>query len=144
MGHDTRLGTELVYAGYIGGDSHDECYSVTVGQDLTYNGALDAFVAKVQADGTGLVYTFFIRGFGDDEGHGIAVDNAENAYVTGRTNATRPNFPVTVGPDLTQNGTYDAFVVKIAEESFNQPPVAVANAYSVAENTVLIVPAPEG
>jgi hypothetical protein len=146
-------GTGFVYAGYIGeSGAHFIGNSIAVDNagNAYVTGATgpinatteDAFVAKVRADGTGFVYTFFIRGFGDDEGYGIAVDDAGNAYVTGLTNATQPNFPVTVGPDLTYNGAFDAFVAKIAEESFNQPPVAVANSYSVAEDTVLTVQAP--
>ena len=50
---------------------------MTVGPDLTSNGRLrDAFVAKVKADGTGLVYAGYIGGSGDDSAHGIAVDAA--------------------------------------------------------------------
>ena len=37
-------------------------------------------------------------------GHGIAVDGAGNAYVTGYTTSTEATFPVTAGPDLTYNG----------------------------------------
>ena len=40
---------------------------MTVGPDLTYNGGdYDAFVAKVKADGTGLVYAGYIGGASDD------------------------------------------------------------------------------
>jgi len=129
-------GTGLVYAGYIGGDSHDEGYGiavdgvgnayvtgwtystqatfpVTVGPDLTHNGYQDAFVAKVNAAGTGLVYAGYIGGDGYDEGNSIAVDGAGNAYVTGVTGSTQATFPVTVGPDLTHNGGGDAFVAKV-------------------------------
>ncbi len=41
----------------------------------------------------------------------IAPTASGNAYVTGLTYSM--NFPVTVGPDLTYNGNYNAFVVKI-------------------------------
>ena len=64
----------------------------------------DAFVAKVNAAGTALVYCGYIGGSGDDEGYGIAVDGSGNAYVTGYTDSTEATFPVTVGPDLTYNG----------------------------------------
>jgi hypothetical protein len=81
----------LVYCGYIGGSGSDEgkaiavdgsgnayitgfafdfegTFPVTVGPDLTYNGEpSDAFVAKVKADGSGLVYCGYIGGSGWDE-----------------------------------------------------------------------------
>ncbi len=122
-------GTALVYCGYIGGAGNDTgdgiavdgagnayvtgsttsteaTFPVTVGPDLTYNGGIrDAFVAKVNAAGTALVYCGYIGGSGDDFGYGIAVDGAGNAYVTGDTNSTEATFPVTVGPDLTYNGS---------------------------------------
>jgi hypothetical protein len=130
-------GTRLVYAGYIGGagndlgesfavdatgsayitgmtDSTESTFPVTVGPGLTYNGGqFDAFVAKVRADGTGLVYAGYLGGRRDDRGRGIAVDAAGNAYVTGQTNSTEATFPVTVGPDPTWNGNHDAFVAKV-------------------------------
>src|SRR5207249_5641672 len=76
----------------------------------------DAFVAKVRADGTTLVYAGYIGGSDNDQGYGIAVDSAGNAYVAGVTQSTEDTFPVTVGPDLTHNGTYDDFVAKVSAD----------------------------
>jgi hypothetical protein len=130
-------GTGLAYAGYIGGSNMDigngiavddsgaayitglttsnqATFPVIVGPDLTYNGGnLDAFVAKVRPDGTGLVYCGYIGGSGDDEGLGIAVDDSGAAYVAGDTTSDATTFPVSVGPDLTYNSNGDAFVAKI-------------------------------
>ena len=61
-------------------------------------------MAKVSADGTGLAYCGYIGGSGDDDGYGIAVDAAGNAYVTGDTDSTEASFPASGGPDLTYNG----------------------------------------
>ena len=129
-------GTALLYAGYIGGTGRDEAFGIavdiagnayvtgfttsteatfpeTVGPDLTYNGNLDAFVAKVNAAGTALLYAGYIGGSADEGGYGIAVDVAGNAYVTGFTSSSEATFPVTVGPDLTFNGAFNAFVAKV-------------------------------
>jgi len=126
----------LVYCGYIGGSRNDGGSGIAVdglgnayvtgttsstqadfpekvGPDLTYNVDNDAFVAKVNASGAGLVYCGYIGGSGVDYGRGIAVDGLGNAYVTGNTNSTEATFPKTVGPDLTSNGGDDAFVAKV-------------------------------
>ena len=66
--------------------STEATFPVTVGPDLTFNGGVDAFVAKVNAAGTALVYAGYIGGTGDRAAAvGIAVDSAGNAYVTGLT-----------------------------------------------------------
>ena len=84
------------------------------GPDQTHNGKYDAFIAKVNSAGTGLVYAGYIGGSGDDRGFGMAVDDEGNAYLTGDTSSTQTTFPVTLGPDLTYNGGLaDAFVAKV-------------------------------
>lgn len=131
-------GSQLVYAGYIGGSSLDAAYGiavdpvgnayvtgytgstestfpVVVGPDLTHNGGgEDGFVAKIKASGTALVYSGYVGGSGSDAVYSVAVDAAGNAHITGETNSDHTTFPVTVGPDLTYNGSDDAFVTKIA------------------------------
>jgi hypothetical protein len=131
-------GTALDYCGYIGGSGSDFGYGIAVdalgnayltgytssteatfpvleSSDLSYNGgSYDAFVAKVDADGTVLDYCGYIGGSGSDFGYGIAVDPLGNAYITGYTSSFEDTFPVTEGPDLASNGGfYDAFVAKV-------------------------------
>jgi len=129
-------GTGLAYCGYIGGSSDDYGWSIAVdgsgkayvtgytsstatsfpeivGPDLTHNGGVDAFVAKVNASGTGLVYCGYLGGSDTDRGYGIAVDGSGSAYLTGYTLSTEASFPETGGPDLTHNGNEDAFVAKV-------------------------------
>jgi hypothetical protein len=130
-------GTALVYCAYIGGSGEDKGFGIavdgsgnayvagrtdsteasfpeTVGPDLFYNGGVDAFVAKVNASGTALVYCGYIGGSGDDVAYAIAVDGSANAYVTGAVQSTEASFPVTVGPGLTYNAFGDAFVAKVS------------------------------
>jgi CSLREA domain-containing protein len=141
-------GTALIYAGYIGGSSGEGSNGIAVdsagnayitgftgsneasfpdgdgfgalpGPDKTYNGNGDAFVAKVNATGTALVYAGYIGGLITDHGYGIAVDNAGNAYIAGYTTSDETTFPdgdgfgALPGPDTTQNGNSDAFLMKV-------------------------------
>jgi len=61
-----------------------------------------------------LIYCGYIGGLGHDEGTGITVDGYGNTYVTGSTWSAQDSFPVTVGPDLTYNSGWDAFVAKVS------------------------------
>ena len=88
-------------------------FPAEVGPDPTFNGNLDGYVAKVNAAGTALIYAGYIGGAGNDAIFDIALDAAGNAYVTGFTTSDQTTFPVTVGPDLTFNGSEDAFVAKV-------------------------------
>ena len=58
-----------------------------------------------------LVYSTYLAGSGDDRTGGIAVDNAGNAYIAGRT--TSSNFPATPGAFQTTNRSVNAFVTKL-------------------------------
>jgi hypothetical protein len=130
-------GTGLVYAGYIGGSETDVAHAVTVdssgnayvagitgssqssfpvkeGPDLTFGGQFDGFVAKVNANGSALVYAGYIGGSGYyDWAMAIAVDSMGHAYVGGDVQSSQATFPVKVGPDLTYAGSIDGFVGKI-------------------------------
>src|SRR5207244_6531051 len=96
--------------------------------DGTPNGNGDAFLAKVNPAGTALVYAGYLGGngvimdpvFGEETGIGITVDQAGNAYLTGRTNSTEATFPDGLGmsgvPSFDNSygaAITDAFVVKV-------------------------------
>src|SRR5207249_10362641 len=72
----------------------------------------DAFVAKLSAGGTALVYSTCIGNSGDDVGLGIAVDGLGNAYVTGYTGSL--HFPTANPLQSVPSGDFDAFVAKLA------------------------------
>ena len=73
-------------------------------------GVSDAFVVKLNSQGSALVYGTYLGGTSSDIGLGIAVDAAGNAFVTGGTFSA--DFPVTAGASqLTIGGDRDAFVV---------------------------------
>jgi hypothetical protein len=84
-------------AAYITGNTSDPNFPVTASAfQKTNNGNDDVFVTKLNATGTGLVYSTFLGAISRDIGYGIAVDSAGNAYVTGRTEnpfGGNPPFP---------------------------------------------------
>jgi hypothetical protein len=137
-------GSALAYSTYLGGDRYDEGNGIAVDPSgnayvagVTYSanfptvGALqatcggcssnaDAFVAKVNAIGSALVYSTFLGGSGVDYGYGIAVDSSGNAYVTGETSST--DFPVARPLQPSAHGNFDVFVTKISPLSANAVP----------------------
>ncbi|HKZ63500.1 MAG TPA: PKD domain-containing protein, partial [Thermoplasmata archaeon] len=133
-------GSTLLYATFLGGSGNETGFGIAVdasgtayltgwtwdaatdfpttpgAYDTTHNGGDDAFVAKLDATGSTLVYATFLGGSGYDDGIGIAVDVSGSAYVTGSTYDAATDFPTTPGAyDTTHNGGYDAFVAKLDE-----------------------------
>lgn len=140
-------GNGLMYSSYLGGKGHDEGrgiavdslghayvtgattstdFPITPGAFQTFNASGstpglegDAFIAKLNPDGSDLVYSTFLGGSKSDGASGIAVDGLGNAYVTGGTNST--DFPTSVNAfqSLPEGGgspcllACDAFVVKL-------------------------------
>jgi hypothetical protein len=80
----------------------------------TNRGGSDAFVAKLNASGSGLIYFTYLGGSNDEYGYGIALDSSANAYITGRTNS--PDFPTAKALYPAIGGCcgfVDAFVAKL-------------------------------
>ena len=75
----------------------------------------DAFVAKLNSAGSAIIYSTYLGGNRQDSGSGIAVDESENVYITGRTESF--DFPVanalqSTCPPLSRGLCSDAFVTK--------------------------------
>ena len=122
----------LSYSTYLGGSGGDVAYAIatdasgyayvagiTNSSDFPKTGATfgsgftngEAFIAKLDTDGTSLVYSTYIGGTGSDTAAGLAVSAGE-AYLTGTTTST--NFPTTASAFQTSNrGNGDAFVVHL-------------------------------
>jgi len=128
-------GTELDYSTYLGGSSNDYGKGIAVDSSgyayvtgytfYTYSshfptagtpfqdsneGGSDAFVTKLNSEGSALLYSTFLGGSGDDEGLGIAVDSDNNVYVTGSTLST--DFPTENSVQSTKSVSYDAFIAR--------------------------------
>ena len=132
-------GTGLLYSTYLGGaqadvgqaikvDSSGSAYitGYTFSSDFPIEnpyqgstaGAPDAFVAKLNAAGSALVFSTYLGGSGDDRGLGIALDISGNVYVAGVSQST--DFPTTVTAFQGANrGERDAFISKLSPAGSN-------------------------
>jgi hypothetical protein len=131
----TPDGSSLVYSTFLGGTFLDVGFGIAV--DTAGNasvagttgspdfptanalqsvngGFLNAFVAKLSADGSALVYSTYLGGSLLDFGYGIAVDSSSNAYVTGQT--ASPDFPTTNPLEPVLGGVGNAFVAELSAD----------------------------
>ena len=77
---------------YVVGETFSTNFPVTAGAFQTgTRGTPDAFVSKLNATGTALVYSDYLGGSVLDAANAIAVDGSGNAYITGTT--TSADFP---------------------------------------------------
>jgi len=114
---DVGLGVAVDSAGnaYLSGLTNSTDFPPTAGPVQTDQPNTDAYVAKLNASGTALLYSTYLGGSGSDSCEGLAVDSTGNIYVAGQTNST--DFP-TVNPiQSTFGGAGDAFVVRIGNYS---------------------------
>jgi hypothetical protein len=107
-------GTALAYSTYLGGSQSDSGAAIAVDASgnavitgsatspdfpvagavqASYAGSGDAFIAKLNAAGSALLFSTFYGGSGQDNAYGVALDPSGNIYVSGFTNAIGA-FPV--------------------------------------------------
>src|SRR5262245_11092039 len=95
-GEDSGRGVAVDSAGnaYIAGITNSPDFTTTPGafQRTITGAAEDAFVAKVSADGTSLIFSTYLGGSDIDQAFAIAIDSVGDAYVTGSTSST--NFRI--------------------------------------------------
>lgn len=127
-------GSNLLYSTFVGGDLAEVGYGIDIdssnnayvtgytassdfpftlgANDTTHNGGNDAFIFRLNAAGSNLVYSTFLGGSGSDVGYGIYVDVSLNAFITGST--TSANYPIISGAfDNSHNGGQDIMVSKL-------------------------------
>ena len=130
----------LAYGTYFGGEGDDAAASLGLALDnsealcgTTYSASFpttsgafqrtrggssqfrDTWVARVRADGTGLIYSTYLAGLFDDTAFSLACETAGAVYVAGSTSS--PNYPTTPGAFQTRgDNSLDGFLTKVAAD----------------------------
>jgi len=130
-------GDSLIYSTFIGGSLWDWGFDIAIDGngsayvtgrtfsndfptsdsafDRTHNGGFwDAFVTKLNSEGSELEYSTYLGGTRWEHAHDIAVDNSGCAFVTGIVRST--DFPTTIGAFSTSHnspGDTDLFITKL-------------------------------
>jgi hypothetical protein len=90
-GNDVGLDIAIDTAGsaYIVGYTTSSNFPVVNALQSNLRGGMDAFVTKLNATGTGIVFSTYLGGDASDVGISIAVDSNNNFYVTARGKSLR-------------------------------------------------------
>ncbi len=126
-------GSALEYSTYLGGSGNDSANAIAVdgagnahvaGDTASTNfpvlnawrssagGGQDAFAARLNAAGSGLIWSTYLGGGATDSAAALALDAAGNVLVTGGTTST--DFPTHLAVQGASGGAQDAFVVKLS------------------------------
>ena len=130
-------GTSLRFSTYLGGTGNDSGQGVALDRhenpfvtgktasadfatsagayDVGHNGGEDAFVTKLDKDGTVLEFSTFVGGASADAGRAVIVDFVGNPVVAGYSRSS--NFPTSADAyDPAYNGEADAVLFKLAAD----------------------------
>lgn len=125
-------GSAFIYSTFLGGSGLDEGLGIAVDSSgnafvtgltqssdfptqtpsqKTLGGTQDAFISQVNPTGTALVYSTYLGGSQSDAATSIALDQRDDAYVTGQTESS--DFPVANPTQMASGGGNDAFVSEL-------------------------------
>src|SRR5262245_7067477 len=126
-------GNSLVYSTFLGGEDNDSVEGIAVDQSgnayvtggtrsngfpTTASGFqsfragdTDAFLTKLNAAGSAVLYSTMLGGAGTDRGSGIVADATGKAYIAGYS--ASPDFPTQDAFQTFSGGSFDGFVAKV-------------------------------
>lgn len=103
---------------YVAGYTSSTNFPIRNAFQSTYAGGdSDAFVTKIRADGTDILYSTFFGGSSSDAAYGLAVDAQHTMCITGETTST--NLPLANALETELNGGIDAFAAKLSAGGTN-------------------------
>jgi hypothetical protein len=124
--HDSNVAVDSDGNAYVAGNTSSTDFPVVNAFQPVFGGyAHDVFIAKLDPQGSALLYSSYLGGSTivgglGDFAYGLALDGNGNAYVTGHTFSQ--NFPLAGEPYQANNrGNYDAFVA-IINDGGDPPP----------------------
>lgn len=126
----------LIWGTYYGGTVHDQCFALALDKSnnvyLTGNatstsliattgayqtalaGGQDAFLAKISANGSSLLWATYFGGVGTDIGNSVAVDANGDVYISGYTTSTSGIASTGAQKTTYGGGSYDGFLAKFS------------------------------
>ncbi len=136
-------GSQLVFSTYLGGSRYDSPSNIVLDREANIyvagatqstdfpvtakayqtvcdkgafpgNCSGDAFITKMDARGSRLIYSTYLGGRGYDEASDIAVDYAGAAYIGGQTNSA--DFPAVKAYQAALEGQANGFVTKLSPD----------------------------
>lgn len=130
-GDNTGRGVALDSAGnaYVIGETTSTDFPIVNPIQAANAGSGDAFVTKLDASGSTLMFSTYLGGAGADVAEGIAVDASGKAYIAGMTGSS--DFPVLAAFQPQSGGFVDAFVTKLNPNT----PALVYSTYLGAKRT---------
>ncbi|MFW9994365.1 MAG: SBBP repeat-containing protein, partial [Candidatus Odinarchaeota archaeon] len=151
-------GSTLLFSTYLGGDGGDYGMSIAVGSDgscyitgftgsddfPTVNttesnhrgGYTDAFVSRLSADGSTLLFSTYLGGESYDHGYSIAVGSDGSCYITGNTESS--DFPVVNAIDDSFGGSHNVFISVFQLVCISTPKIKYPTAGTIANGTITI------
>ncbi|HET7078451.1 MAG TPA: SBBP repeat-containing protein, partial [Chloroflexia bacterium] len=129
-------GSALLYSTYLGGNDSDKIFNIAFdAQDNVYvvgetnstnfprvnayqpvlHGWADAFVARLNAGGSTLIYSTYYGGNDGDGGYGLTVDASGNAYIAGIARSANLSLVNPYQPAF-GGGSYDAYVARFSPD----------------------------